>query len=131
METGNKNSMGPKQINWDALRSFILTWCYPEINLVSDQDQLTSKRFKADSDWEFVALMCDESHSCLYNVTPAYYEYYLINHRRFRFTMRLHLMSLRESHMIKTYFHIKGEQYPALTYVRLKNDKLKVYTEPL
>jgi hypothetical protein len=39
-------------------------------------------------------------------------------------------MSLRESHMIKTYFHIKGE-YPALAYVRLTNDTLNVYTEQL
>jgi hypothetical protein len=32
------------------MRSFILSWCYSEINLVSDQEMLIDKRFKADSD---------------------------------------------------------------------------------
>ena len=40
--------------------------------------------------------------------------------------MRLYLDYLRESQMIKIYYHIRPKTFPALVYVRLVNQTLKV-----
>ena len=73
--------------------------------------------------------MCDDSHYCLYNVIPKYYELYLANEKIYRFQVRLHHMVLRESHMLKIYFNMKADKYPAMAYVNLENDNLQVYSE--
>lgn len=62
---GNKNDMDNRQLSWDGLLSFVLSWCYPEINKVGDQNELSSKRFKSDAKIEFTALMCDDSFLCM------------------------------------------------------------------
>lgn len=63
---------------------------------------------------------------------PKFYEMYIANETaEYRFDVRLHLMILRESHLIKTYYNMKGNEYPAMSYVDLENDRLHVYTESI
>lgn len=67
----------------------------------------------------------------MFDVVPQFYEYFLQKKQEFPFQVRYHEMVLRENHMIRMYYHMKGEEYPMLVYTRIKDGEFFVYTQPI
>ena len=88
-----------------------------------DSGQINIDRFRDDKNISFVGVLVDHSYSAQKCLT-TFYEYSRANTSKVQ--LRLYLDYLKETQLVKIYYHIRPKEYPALVHVSFANRTLLV-----